>query len=735
LKGNVDELSPYSRALSQTEISAIYAAGAAGKCVPSLPPVIRPNNSAAVGFSTNTNPNGVWTYGFSTNLGGTLISYPETGDNGDFQFWRTNLFLDAPNVIFNPAGTPVTSTTITLGARQLAFHPGPNGEYSIIRYTCPTNDTYRLVSSFGGADTVGPTSTDVHVLRNGVSIFDGLVNTFGVATNFNTNLNLVTGELIDFVVGWGTNKEFSWDTTTLSAVIVPTTGCETFPTIVAAAGVTNQIRGTTAWQTNAVVFIATSNSTPIYAYSQQDQSDVLVDTFVITEPPDGLYFLPEESLKAFEGEVAFGEWRLEILDTRTGATVPQPKLLSWQLDFLYQLILPVPGRLTSGGCNTALVPPGQIRYYTVDVPFFVRAVTNRLTAATGPLNVLYNESIPPTGTNAVPPDYMLITNSPTGIYTLTTNTAVAPVLRPGRRYFLGVQNPGTNAVVFTLCVDFDLDRLPPFVTLTNGLPFCTVNPGPTSPTDYYRFIVSSNAVRAQFELTSLSDDMLLILRKGLPPTLGVFDYFSANPYTNDEVITVFDFSQPIPLVPGDWFFAAVNLTADPVTYCATATEWPIYGTNIVIINTQVTTNGFCITWTSLPGVPYHLEGKTDLNSTNWVIVSPTIRATSPTTTHCIPLPSPYTIFRVVEGIVINPFVPPPKFTSITRVPAGFQLLWNGPTNQLYEVQWTTNLVPAAWTPFPPPPVSSTTGRFGYLDDGSQTGGFSVQRYYRLRLWP
>jgi len=734
--GAIDELAVYSRALSPGEINLIYTAGSAGKCVPSLPPVIRPENSAAVGFSTNSNPNGVWTYGFSTNVGGTLIPYFENGSTGQFEYWRTNLWLGAPNIIFNPSGTPVTSTTITLGARQLAFHPGPNGEVSIIRYTCTTNDAYRLVATFGGADFVGPTTTDVHILRNGVPIFDGIVNAYGPGPSFTTNLNLVAGEQVDFVVGYGTNNNFTWDTTTIAAVIVPTTGCETSPTFIAAGGVTNQVRGTPVWQTNAAVFIAASNTTPVNVYSEDGQSDVLLDSFVITEPPDGLYFLPEESLKAFEGEVAYGEWRLEILDTRAGANIPQPRLISWQLDFLYQEVLPIPGRIQPGDCSTALVPAGTIRYYAIDVPSYVRAVTNRLLFASGPVNVLFNQSIPPAGTNTAPPDYMLLTNATSGAsYTLTTNVAPPPVLLPGQRYFLGVQNLGTTSVVTTLCIDFDLNEFPNFVDLTNGVPYCAVNPGPAEPIDYYRFVVSPSAKRAQFELTALSDDMVLLLRQGLPPTFTVLDYMSANPYTNDEVITVFDFSKPVPLTPGDWFFAAVNLTANPVSYCAAAYEWPVYGTNIVIVNMETTTNGFCITWTSLPGVPYHVEGKTSLNDTNWAIVSPTVRGTGLLTTYCVPLPSPYRYFRVAEGIVINPFVPPPRFISIKRVPQGYEMLWNGPTNQLYEVQWTTNLVPpTTWSAFTPP-VSSPTGRFGYIDDGSQTGGLGFLRYYRLRLWP
>jgi len=734
--GSIDELSIYGRDLTPDEVQAIYLAGSAGKCIPSLPPIVRPQNDASVGFSTISNPSGVWSYGYTTNLGGPLTLHLNKGNNGGFDYWRTDtLFQQVPNVIHNPSGVPVTSSTITLTPNQLAFQPGFFGEFGVIRYTCPTNGLFRLLTEFAGADVNG-TTTDVHVLRNGTNIFDGTVNGFGPGTGptFSTNLSLLFGETIDFVVGYGTNKNSTYDATAIVAKLVQINGCQVFPLQVSVPGITNEITGTREWRTNAIVLFATTNQTPLTVGAEVGQSDVLVDSFVITEPPDGLYFQPEESLKALEGEIAFGTWRLEIWDTRVGAIVPQPKLLSWQLDFIYQNVLPVPGRITSGGCTTATVPPGQIRYFTVDVPIFVRASTNRLTAATGPVNVLFNQTIPPTGTNAAPPDYTLIASSTTGSYTLTTNASPAPVLVPGQRYFLGVENPGTNTVAFTLCVDFDLEEIPPFVTLSNGVSYCTANPGPISPFDYYRFVVSSNSVRAQFDLTALSGDMTLLLRQGLPPSLGVFDYLSANPYTNDEAITVFDFSQPVPLTPGDWFFAAVNLTGEPVTYCATATEWPIYGTNIVIIATSATTNSFCLTWTSLPGVLYHVQGRTDLNSTNWVAVSPSIRATGPTTTYCVPLPSPYHFFRVVAGAAVNPYVPPPRFVSITRVSEGYLIVWNGNAAYQYELQWSPTLTAAVWTAFVPP-ASSATGRFSFLDDGSQTGGLGGTRYYRLRQLP
>jgi len=62
---------------------------------------------------------------------------------------------------------------------------------------------------------------------------------------------------------------------------------------------------------------------------------------------------------------------------------------------------------------------------------------------------------------------------------------------------------------------------PNIVTLTNAIPYANTNAGGTSSNDYYLFMVSTNALRAQFEINNPSADMTLVARKGLPlPDLG-----------------------------------------------------------------------------------------------------------------------------------------------------------------------------------------------------------------------
>ena len=524
------------------------------------------------------------------------------------------------------------------------------------------------------------------------------------------------------------------------AVCSPPLGAQIFVAGIA----TNTFLGTTNWQQGGLIFTATNTSTIVNLapLNTNSPSGVWVDSFVLAENSGSRYVLPEESLKVLDGENSYGEWKLEILDTRTGAT-NNVSLIDWQLAFTFQTEGPLPTTLVSGTPKTRTIAPGQIDYYIIDVPAFSRFATNSLLALSGNLNLLFNQTIRPTGTNTVPSDYTLLAGNIPGSVTLTTNLpplpppAGPPLLLPGQRYYLGVQNPGAVPLTYTLQVDFDLATFPTVVDLLNGIPYCAFNPSPGVSLDYYRYTVSSNAARAQFEVNNLTGDMTLLLRRGLPPTFTVLDYFSANVFTNDEVITVLDFTQPVPLSPGDWYMAAANISGAPVSYCAKVSEWSAYGTNIVITNSFISSNSFCLSWTSLPGLHYFVEGVTNLTSTNWVAISPTLTATGYSATHCVSLPSPFKFFRVRQGIRLNPYFPPPVISEIRRLFTGVLIKWGGPVAAQYQVQWTSNVIPPiTWRTFLlQPAVTSTTGLFQFLDDGTQTAGFGDTRYYRLMQLP
>jgi hypothetical protein len=136
----------------------------------------------------------------------------------------------------------------------------------------------------------------------------------------------------------------------------------------------------------------------------------------------------------------------------------------------------------------------------------------------------------------------------------------------------------------------------------------------------------------------------------------------------------------------------------------------------------------------MPGIRYYVQGKTSPNYANWVAVSPTITAGDVQTTYCLPLPSPYQFFRVGEGLVVTPYVPPVRISSIAVGTNGVLLQWLAPSNSQFQAQWTPALAPSAWTAFTNV-LASTNGVFWFLDDGSQSGGLTAPRYYRLQQLP
>jgi len=168
-------------------------------------------------FSTASNPNGVWTYGYSTTLGGILIPYDQPSTSGGIQFWQSS--------IVQVSGTPVDFNNQTNGAiitcggcdalpaHTAAFHPGPNGEFSVYRFIAPSAGIYMLDATFGGLDHGG---TDVHILDNGAEIYSANITTQGDSSSHSETRTLLFGETIDFAVGRGIDGTFYYDSTSIN---------------------------------------------------------------------------------------------------------------------------------------------------------------------------------------------------------------------------------------------------------------------------------------------------------------------------------------------------------------------------------------------------------------------------------------------------------------------------------------------------------------------------------------
>jgi hypothetical protein len=182
---------------------------------------------AAADFSGTENPNGVWSYGYlapdivpdPTTFTSYLESFKpdDTNPPDTLDVWRIPSQID-PNVIHNGTATPVTISLVTWAPGQLSFHPGPNGEYSVVRWTAPIAGTYIIAATFTGIDAL-PTSTDVHILHNSGVLFEGIVNDYQIPHAFSTMQAVATGDTIDFIVGRGPNGDYTFDSTALDVTI------------------------------------------------------------------------------------------------------------------------------------------------------------------------------------------------------------------------------------------------------------------------------------------------------------------------------------------------------------------------------------------------------------------------------------------------------------------------------------------------------------------------------------
>src|SRR5712692_6647145 len=177
-------------------------------------PVSNLQFSAAGSFSNTSNPNGVWSYGFTTTLGGGFTLYTISGTT--FLSGEVGWFGPIPGAP-NAPGYPLVVATPVGTPELLDMGPGPGGEYTVVRWTAASKGVWGVVGRFQG---LGRTSSDVHVLSNGTSLFDAAL--FGSdSAQFALTMRTQPGDTIDFAVGFGPDRNFDFDSTGLEAVIAP----------------------------------------------------------------------------------------------------------------------------------------------------------------------------------------------------------------------------------------------------------------------------------------------------------------------------------------------------------------------------------------------------------------------------------------------------------------------------------------------------------------------------------
>jgi len=367
--------------------------------------------------------------------------------------------------------------------------------------------------------------------------------------------------------------------------------------------------------------------------------------------------------------------------------------------------------------QTNILGANSIRWFTIKVPVNAIQATNILLFASAPVNLWFSTNVPPSITNAA--DFELLTNSIGGSQVIGTNTV--PLLVPGSRYYLGVQNTNNFAVTNAVKVRFHL--VTPVFSISsivatnmagsNG--FLVTWYAPTNyqfhlqwtpalvPANWKNFngvisftsyIAATNSQFQYFDDGSQTGGFgptrfyrLLLLNS---PT-NTAPFFLATPASRYQspgvMLTVTNAAK-------DW-----DIPAQTLTYSATNS---LLGTNNVVIN-PVTG---ILAWTPTPA---------QIGLTNII--------TTIVTDNGVPAKSATNAFTVIVGAT-------PSFSSILVNASGVHFQWSAFTNEQFQIRWTTNLAPPVWTTFPVT-NTSTTGIFNFVD----TNTSFLMKFYELILLP
>jgi hypothetical protein len=157
---------------------------------------------AVADFSTNNNPNGVWSYGWATNATSQfqLLSNQLTVvTNADAGWWNGEALPGSCLIDQNYSGTNIIKGTVELYTNLL--HMDPQSYAVFVRFTAPSNGSYQVSGLYRLTDT----GTEAHNLsvvldtNNTVYAVSTTGGVFGSQYPFSFPCLLSQGQTIDFI--------------------------------------------------------------------------------------------------------------------------------------------------------------------------------------------------------------------------------------------------------------------------------------------------------------------------------------------------------------------------------------------------------------------------------------------------------------------------------------------------------------------------------------------------------
>jgi hypothetical protein len=192
-------------------------------------------------FSLQDNPNRVWQYGFSesNSLAPDQFRFDKHADiTGPDGFWHPDASSGPgpgyyPYIAYNTTkqsqAWPSPNGWIVRGG-EIAMEASNSGQYSLVRFVAPVTGTYKISAQFSGIHVWS--TTDVHVLHNGRSLFEADIDGYGgdpafrmvqganPTAHYSGQIRMNANDTVTFAVGYGKNKTNSGDTTGLFARVI-----------------------------------------------------------------------------------------------------------------------------------------------------------------------------------------------------------------------------------------------------------------------------------------------------------------------------------------------------------------------------------------------------------------------------------------------------------------------------------------------------------------------------------
>ena len=314
-------------------------------------------------------------------------------------------------------------------------------------------------------------------------------------------------------------------------------------------------------------------------------------------------------------------------------------------------------------------------------------------------------------------------------------------------WYLAVLDPGTAPVTFTIEASLP-STVPVITTLTNNVPVTRTIAADTlglpAVLDYYMFTVAADATEADFLITPVNGDVDMLILYGALPDLTSFDYSAS--LLGTLLVPVTTNSTPQALTPGNWYIGIVNQDPTSVTYSVKASQVlpgpPTDNVGITASNGVVT-----LTWAGTATQTFTVQYATNIPGTgpiNWITI-----AVAPTYTNGLWTftddgsltggPAPFKPYRVLAGSAPpTPTIAPPTVTpAITVNGTVATLSWTADAGLNFEVQYAAG-IPAGgtltWITLTGP-ITYANGVYTFMDDGTQNGGFTGFKMYRVVQLP